>query len=285
QCLELYQKIFIFGTLIASRNKNEINMKKIIIVSFVVLSLFSFTGVNQESNGQPYNTGEFFKFKISYSRFLSAGYATLELTESVYNNKSVFHAKGYGANTGLSKLFFKVEEHYQSYFDKETGKPYMAVRNVSEGNYKRDQRAYFNQNTNKILFKDFAKNREKTIEAPKNVQDVISTFYYLRNHKDIDKIKPNQTIDVDMFFDDEIMKFKLKFIGKETIKTKFGNVSSMVFRPLVQAGSVFKEQESLTVWISDDKNKAPLRIKADLAVGSLSADLHEYRGLKYALNI
>lgn len=260
-------------------------MKKIIIVSFVVLSLFSFTGVKQESNGQPYNTGEFFKFKISYSRFLSAGYATLELTESVYNNKSVFHAKGYGANTGLSKLFFKVEDHYQSYFDKETGKPYMAVRNISEGNYKRDQRAYFNQNTNKILFKDFTKNREKTIEAPKNVQDVISTFYYLRNHKDIDKIKPNQTIDVDMFFDDEIMKFKLKFIGKETIKTKFGNVSSMVFRPLVQAGRVFKEQESLTVWISDDKNKAPLRIKADLAVGSLSADLHEYRGLKYALNI
>jgi hypothetical protein len=40
----------------------------------------------------------------------------------------------------------------------------------------------------------------------------------------------------------------------------------MVFKPLVQSGRVFKEQESLTVWISDDNNRLPIRIKADLAV-------------------
>ena len=40
----------------------------------------------------------------------------------------------------------------------------------------------------------------------------------------------------------------------------------MVFRPYVQSGRVFKEQESLTVWISDDNNKIPLRIKASLRV-------------------
>jgi hypothetical protein len=64
-----------------------------------------------------------------------------------------------------------------------------------------------------------------------------------------------------MFFDDETTKFKLKFIGREDITTKFGTVSCMVFKP-VQSGRVFKEQESLTVWISDDKNRLPVRIKA-----------------------
>ena len=260
-------------------------MKKIVLFLGITLILTSFKAFEKQPVKEtPYSTGEFFKFKISYSRFLSAGYATLELTESVYNNKSVFYAKGYGTNTGLSKVFFKVEDHYQSYFDKETGKPYMAVRNISEGNYKRNQRAYFNHNTNTVLWKDLGRNKEKTIGTPKNVQDVVSTFYYLRNHKDIDNLKPGQTIDIDMFFDDEIIKFKLKYNGKETIKTKFGNVSAMIFKPMVQSGRVFKEEESLTVWVSDDKNKAPLRIKADLAVGSINADLHEYKGLKYPLN-
>jgi hypothetical protein len=41
---------------------------------------------------------------------------------------------------------------------------------------------------------------------------------------------------------------------------------------------VFKEQESLTVWISDDDNKLPIRIKASLA-GSIKAYI-EPRGLK-----
>jgi hypothetical protein len=88
-----------------------------------------------------------------------------------------------------------------------------------------------------------------------------------------------------MFFDNETTKFKLKFIGREVITTKFGDVSAMIFRPLVQSGRVFKEQESLTVWVSDDDNKLPLRIKASLAVGSIKADLDAFKGLKSPFKI
>jgi hypothetical protein len=82
-----------------------------------------------------------------------------------------------------------------------------------------------------------------------------------------------------MFFDENNYDFKLRYLGKEIIKTKFGKVATVKFRPLVQAGRVFKEDESLTVWVSDDQNKIPLRIKASLAVGSLRADLDAYKGL------
>ena len=88
-----------------------------------------------------------------------------------------------------------------------------------------------------------------------------------------------------MFFDDEITKFKLKFLGREDIKTKFGKVSCMIFRPYVQAGRVFKEDESLTIWISDDENKIPIRLKANLAVGSLKADIETFKGLKSTLKV
>ena len=85
-----------------------------------------------------------------------------------------------------------------------------------------------------------------------------------------------------MFFDDEVFKFKLKFIGRENLKTKFGTAATMMFRPIVQSGRVFKEEESLTVWISDDANKIPIRIKASLAVGSIKADLDGFKGLKHS---
>ncbi len=84
-----------------------------------------------------------------------------------------------------------------------------------------------------------------------------------------------------MFFDGETTKFKLKYIGREDLDTKFGVVPTMIFRPLVQAGRVFKEEESLTVWVSNDENKIPIRLKASLAVGSLKADLEDYKGLKH----
>lgn len=249
-------------------------MKKLIIIFLVVISV-SF----DSQKPQAYDVGEWFKFRIHYG-FVTAGYATLEVKEAIKDNKKVYHAIGKGYTTGMSKWFFKVDDTYESYFDKITNKPYQFVRKIDEGGYIKNQEGFFNQEKNQVLLKDYKKKTEKTFSVTENVQDILSTFYFLRNHPDIDNLKVGESIFVDMFFDDETFKFKLKYIGKEDLNTKFGTVPSMIFRPLVQSGRVFKEEESLTVWISDDDNKLPLRIKASLAVGSLKADLDGFKGLK-----
>jgi hypothetical protein len=51
------------------------------------------------------------------------------------------------------------------------------------------------------------------------------------------------------------------------------------------AGRVFKEEESVTLWVSADKNKIPLKIKADLRVGSIIADLEAFKGLRHPFKI
>ncbi|KAF2518296.1 DUF3108 domain-containing protein [Flavobacterium salilacus subsp. salilacus] len=248
-------------------------MKKML----AILLLFT---VGNAFSQNAFTTGEYFKFRIHYG-IVNAGYATLEVKDAVRNGKKVYHVVGKGRTTGMTKFFFKVEDNYESYFDKKTITPYQYVRKIDEGGYTKDQEGFFNQANNTVLVKDYKNKKEKTLSVPAGVQDMVSTFYYLRNHPGVDKMKIGEFIAVDMFFDDETTKFKLKFIGREEISTKFGNVSTMIFRPYVQAGRVFKEEESLTVWISDDENKIPLRIKASLAVGSLKADLMEYKGLKY----
>jgi hypothetical protein len=249
-------------------------MKKIVLI-ILILTTLAFDTQKEDAFG----TGEFFKFRIHYG-IVNAGYATLEIKDATINNKKVHHAIGKGYTTGMSKFFFKVEDLYESYFDKETGNPYRFVRKIDEGGYTKNQEGFFNQNENRVLVKDYKRKTEKTIVITDNVQDIISSFYYLRNHPNIDKLKSGDAITIDMFFDEEITKFKLKYIGRQDITTKFGTVSTMVFKPLVQTGRVFKEKESVTLWITDDDNKVPVRIKADLAVGSLKADLDEYKGLK-----
>lgn len=254
-------------------------MKKIVLLLIVFISTNSFTK-KQDS----FATGEWIKMRIHYG-FVNAGYATLEIKDAVKNNKKVHHVVGKGWTTGMTKLFFKVEDDYQSYFDKETGKPYQFIRKINEGGYTKNQVGYFNQDNNTVLVKDFKHKTEKTFSVPDQVQDIVSSFYYLRNYPNIDKLKPNESIAIDMFFDEETTKFKLKFIGREDINIKFGKISCMVFRPYVQAGRVFKEEESLTVWISDDDNRIPVRVKASLAVGSLKADLDAFKGLKHSFKV
>lgn len=254
-------------------------MKKFVLI-ILILSTLSFDTQKEDA----FNTGEYFKFRIHYG-IVNAGYATLEVKDATVNNKKVHHAVGKGYTTGMSKFFFKVEDLYESYFDKETGEPYRFVRKIDEGGYTKNQEGFFNQSENKVLVKDYKRKTEKTIVITDNVQDIVSSFYFLRNHPNIDKLKSGEAITIDMFFDEEITKFKLKYVGRQDITTKFGTVSCMIFKPLVQTGRVFKEKESLTLWITDDANKVPIRIKADLAVGSLKADLDEYKGLQSPLKV
>ena len=124
-----------------------------------------------------------------------------------------------------------------------------------------------------------------TAQTKPNIQDMVSTFYYLRNNIDTKNLKVGDEVKLDMFFDEENYGFKLKYLGRENLDTKFGEVDALIFRPYVMAGRVFKEEESLTLWVSNDKNKIPLRIKADLAVGSLRADLEAFKGLKHQFKI
>lgn len=251
-------------------------MKKLLLIFVLLLSL-SFDTPQEDA----YTTGEWFKLRIHYG-FVNAGYATLEVKDASLNSKKTHHIIGKGYTVGMSRFFFKVDDLYETYIDKETRNPYQFVRKINEGGYTKNQEGFINQNANKVTVKDYKNKTEKTFSIPKNTQDILSTFYYLRNHPNIDKLNVGESIVIDMFFDDETTKFRLKFIGRENISTKFGVVPAMIFRPLVQSGRVFKEQESVTVWISDDDNKLPLRVKASLAVGSIKADLDAYKGLKGA---
>jgi hypothetical protein len=254
-------------------------MKKYLVILALTIS-FSITAQKNSA----YEVGEWFKFRIHYG-LVTAGYATLEVKEAVRDNKKVFHTVGMGRTTGITKMFFNVKDDYQSFIDKDSSKPYQFLRKINEGGYTKNEEGFFNQNRNTVLIKNNEDKTERTFSVTENVQDILSSFYYLRNHPNVDKLKIGESIPIDMFFDNEIVKFKLKFAGRETISTKFGNVKAMIFRPLVQSGRVFKEEESVTVWVTDDENKMPLRIKASLAIGSLKADLDAYKGLKNSFMI
>lgn len=234
--------------------------------------------LHAQKNDVAFKDGEFLKFKISYG-LLNAGIATLELSETTYKNTPVYHAKGVGYTTGVPKLFFKVYDDYQSYFEIDKVIPHRFIRKIDEGGYTKDQEGFFNYTRNSVLVKDYEKQKEAVFPIGKDVQDIVSAFYYLRKSPQIGKIKKGEYIEIDMFFDGEVTKFKLMFLGSEELKTKFGRVATLAFRPYVMAGRVFKEKESLTVWVTDDTNHVPLRIKASLLVGSLKADLEEYSGV------
>src|SRR5659263_324867 len=140
-------------------------MKKIILL-LIFITTVSF----DSQKGDAYDVGEWFKFRIHYG-FVNAGYATLEVKEASLNSKKVFHVIGRGYTTGMSRFFFKVDDLYESYIDKDSRNPYQYIRKIDEGGYTKNQEGFFNQSENKIFVKDYKNKTEKTLDIPKNTQD------------------------------------------------------------------------------------------------------------------
>ena len=250
-------------------------MKRILILSF--LALFSTTTFSQKSERIPFKDGEWLKYKLSYSGFLKAGTATLELKKTELDGKEVFYAKGFGKTSSIIRWFFKVRDTYESYFGIEDSKPYLFKRDVYEGGHTIKRDIKFDYKKNLATVKDHKYSTTKDFNIG-DVQDMISSFYYLRKIN-IDDLTVGQEIDLDMFFDSRTYPFKLKFLKREMIRFKGGKIKTLKFRPLVQLGRVFKERESVTIWISADDNKVPIKLKAFLSFGSLQAELKAYKGL------
>ena len=253
------------------------HMKKILLL-FGLL----YITIGNAQKLQNIQSGETLRYRIHYG-LLNAGTATLTTLKTTYRGQPHFYVKGVGKTTGAVRAFFKVEDTYESFINYNTGLPSFYVRNVKEGTYTQHFETVFNHGNQTLLLTDKEKKTTQSLKSVAGIQDMLSAFYHLRAMDD-SELKVGSVKKVNIWIDDEMFPFQLKVIGTQNVKTKFGWINSLVIVPQVISGRVFKDKEGVTLWVSNDKNHIPIAIKAELAVGSLKADIDSYASVKFPLN-
>jgi hypothetical protein len=251
----------------------------------LVLFLVSFTthkSRSEEDCGIPnvaFNAGEKVTFNVYYNTagaYLHAGTATFTNTLETLNSKPVFHIVGEGKTNSTYDLFFKVKDRYETYIDTATMQPLKFIRNISEGGFKKYQHVTFNKTANTAV------SNEGVYNVPACIQDVVSAVFYARNI-DFSQLNPDDKISFSMFLDNEIFNMYIRYLGKETITTKFGRFRAIKFKPLLLKGTIFEGGEKMTVWVSDDANHIPVRIESPIIVGKVKIDMMSYENIRYPL--
>jgi len=255
-------------------------MKQTILTIFLGLLLFTQlpAQVTRTVKNSSFGRGEKLNFKVYYHSLVTgnvtAGYGTLEITQDnrKFNNRDTYHIVATGKSSGFFNLFFKVDDRFESYVDEDGIYPWLFSRRTREGGYKKDDDVNFNQ------LRGSAISRKKVTRIPINVQDIISSFFFART-LDGNSIKPGDVINLPFFLDDSVYYSKVKFFGRETIKTSLGKVKCLKLKPLLAKGAVFKEDYPMTLWVSDDANKIPILAESAVIVGSVRMELISYSGL------
>lgn len=215
-----------------------------------------------------FKEGEVLTYRLHYG-IMDAGIAVLEVKPEVLDvsGRKVYHVVGNGYSKGSFDWFYKVRDRYETFIDKDALVPWMFVRRVDEGGVKFSQDYTFNHYAKKVDVGGGEK-----YDVPVGIQDMLSAFYAARN-LDFSKAKEGDIFSLNSFIDKELWPVKMRYIGKETIECEIGTYKCLKFRPIVQKGRVFKSEEDLSVWITDDKNHIPLRAQAKILIGSIKMDI------------
>ncbi|MEX1188308.1 MAG: DUF3108 domain-containing protein [Bacteroidia bacterium] len=257
------------------------------LLSLIILN----TGLaqsNKISKIKAFKRGEVLTYRVHYG-FVDAGEATIAVTQDSlkFANRPTFHVVGTGNTKSAFDWFFKVRDRYDSWMDEESLLPQLFLRRVDEGGFIINQDYRFNHQSNTVNVKrsgtDKGRSTEGSVfELPHSTHDMISFFYFARS-MNLTGVKIGDVVTVQTFFDEEVFPMQVKLIGRETLKTKAGKIRCLKLRPIIQKGRVFEEEEDLTLWVSDDFNRVPVRLQADVLVGSIKMDLKGFSNLAHPL--
>jgi len=242
-------------------------------------------------SNRSFKKGELLEYRLHIG-MLTAGEATMSILPDIErrNGRPCYRIDVYGKTTGLADFLYSVKDNWGTYYDTASLVPHQFYRNIQEGRYRKYEVVDFDHQNEKAkvttLDKHTFKPKEtKMYDIPSNIQDLVSGYYYIRT-LDFSKTQPNDTLQVKAFFDKELFDMKIRFVRREVLKTKLGKINSLVFAPVMPENSIFEGEDAILLWMSDDANKIPLKVRAKMfLVGSVDIDITDAKNIKSRLAV
>jgi hypothetical protein len=211
------------------------------------------------------------KFSVKWN-FIEAGEVVLEIRgfENMHGRKAYcIYSKAQSAP--FFDAVFAVNDVNRSWIDYESVCSLKFWSQVSEGGWQKEEILDFNQPDNTYLLNDNGK-MQMGYSAPW-AQDVLSAFYYMR----LQNLEIGKEFSVDVHTGDKTWSLIVKILRKETVSVPLGEFECFVIEPeLKQGARLFGAQGKLQVWLTADKRKIPVLVKAEIPVGVIIAELQLY---------
>lgn len=214
-----------------------------------------------------FGVGERFTFDINYG-FINAGTASMEVSRMIeYEGRPCYLISTRAQSNSFFSSIYRVDDKVESIIDATGIFSWRFEKNLSEGSYRSLRQCTFDQP------RQFVYEGKDTMKVAPFIQDALSTMYFVRTQP----LEVGKSIYLDNYVDGKAYRLEVRVLRKETIKVTAGSFDCIVVEPLTSSVGVFKNEGRLTVWFTDDRLRMPVLMKSKILVGSISAELTDYK--------
>ena len=220
--------------------------------------------------------GEQLKSGLYYS-FVKVGTAYIKnrgVVETDGRQAYVIQTSAFSASV-IDKVF-KVRDINLSWLDTKNLYSLGYSQSLREGKYRRDEWVTFDYDTNTYTGEVTKKSGTRTFSGQLThpVLDMLTSLYFVRGQT----LQDGKDVVFDILNREEQYPLVVKVIKRETVKTPAGKFNCVVVEPQFRGEGIFVSKgKSLQVWLTDDERKLPVKMKTEVFIGSVSAELLEYK--------
>ena len=205
--------------------------------------------------------GETLDFNLSWTR-VSGGGARMTIAPL---NGDRYRITSIGKSGAFFSRFFKVRDEIESIVDRKTFSTLQYHKVLDERGRKQDELTVVNRE------KNIATRKGKVVEVPDEIFDPLSLIYHVRT---LD-LAVGRSHEFTLLADGKLYTVHAAVTRRETITVPAGKFDCLVVEPrMASPAGVFRDdQNRLQIWISDDDQRLPVRIRSDVAIGAITATL------------
>ncbi|MFN3560975.1 MAG: DUF3108 domain-containing protein [Chloroherpetonaceae bacterium] len=225
-----------------------------------------------------YKVGERLKYSIKYGMIKAVNTEIAVVKDTVVRGRECYKIEYKARTVPMFDNFYRVDDRYETFIDKQGQFPHSFKQQIREGKYERDEWMEFFHEQG--IAKSLIHNQE--FKMVPYAQDILSAYFYTRT-LNLRAMKDGSIIELNNVSDKEVIPLKIKIRNRDLLETELGVFRTIVIEPIVQGVGLFKSDGQILIWMTDDENKIPIRIKIKVIVGSLSADIESMEGLRNPL--
>ncbi len=215
----------------------------------------------------PFGSGETLVYTIAWLK-IEGGEMTLRTArEMSTDGVPVYRMTLVATSNDYISRFYPVRDLYESWVDARDFQPLRFEKHAREGRYESDEVEEFD------LARRIGSWRDDRTPLPERVQDIISSFYFLRAQP----LAVGQDVRVDMFSRGKVYKLKAHVLEKERVETEAGTFNAFKLQPQLRENETDEDRNrgKLFLWFSDDERRLPVMARTVMPIGSVTARLRK----------
>ena len=208
-------------------------------------------------------------YDVSWSG-IKAGTAVYEVTAQGVDLRIVYTVRSAG---WLAPIFF-VDDKTESVLSRGSGMNPLGIQKlyrekINEGKTHSLKEAQFDLTMLKVYTKDFLAKTEKSDPISDRTFDNLSCIYVIRSSE----LMPGKSIFIDIYDCKSLWHAEVRAVRREEIRTPQGRFKTLMVKTLLKSGVVSTRTGDVTIWLTDDSRRIPVRMTTKLKVGEITATL------------